>query len=411
MSAGAGPPARPTDDPLAPGPKTARRLAWLGGAALLGAALFAAFLFWHRHHVLGEEARRRRDEVDRGPRVFVTAARATPAARSLTLPGDVRGFLQSTLYAKIAGYVRTIRVDKGDRVRAGQVLAVLESPEVDQQVAAAEADLAVKRRTFERYRELVKKDFVSTQDFETTRGQYEVSQATLRQARAMRAYETVRAPFAGVVTARYVDPGALVPAATGSTQSALPVVELADLRRLRILVFVQQDAAPYVHAGDRVEIRVDQDPGVHISAPVSRCANALDPVTRAMLCEIWRENEHRLYPGMFVHVTFKLTVPPAPVIDSSALVLRHDQPAVAVVRDARVHFVRVRPGLDDGKTVQIVEGLRPGELVTLAPPAELADGAPVQAIQRQENEGPGKGEGGGRRPRGAAGEPSRPTRE
>jgi RND family efflux transporter MFP subunit len=398
---------------MAPRSNTARHLAWLGGAALLLGVLFAAFLFWHRHHALDQEARRRRDDVDRGPRVFVAAAQAAPAARTLTLPGDVRGFLQSTLYAKIAGYVRTIRVDKGDRVRAGQVIAVLESPEVDQQVLAAEADLAVKVRTFERYRELVKKDFVSTQDFETARGQWEVSRATLQQARAMRAYETVRAPFAGAVTARFVDPGALVPAATGSTQSALPIVELADLRRLRILVFVQQDAAPFVHAGDPVEIRVDQDPSVRIQAPVSRCANALDPVTRAMLCEIWRDDEHRLYPGMFVHVTFKLAAPAAPSVDSSALVVRNDAPAVGVVRDARIRFVRVRPGLDDGKTVQIVEGLRPGEIVALAPPAELADGAAVQAVEHpsQGKQGGQGSPGGGGPPPEPKSPPARPTRE
>ena len=264
------------------------------------------------------------------------------------------------------------------------MLGVLESPEIDQQVAAAKADLAVKRRTFERYRQLVKKDFVSTQDFETTRAQYEVSLATLRQTLALRAYGTLRAPYAGVITARYVDPGALVPAATGATQSALPFVDIADLRRLRILVFLQQDAAPFVHAGDRAQIAVDEQPDLRIEAPVSRCANALDPRTRAMLCEIWLDNEHRLYPGTFVHVTLHLVAPRSPMVDSSALILRGNKPAVAVVRDGRVHFVPVRPGLDDGKTVQILDGLKAGEQVALSPPSELAENDPVQAIQRDE---------------------------
>jgi RND family efflux transporter MFP subunit len=307
------------------------------------------------------------------------------------LPGNVRGFLQSTVYAKIAGYVKSIRVDKGDRVQEGQVLGVLESPEVDQQVAAAEADAAVKRRTFERYQQLVKKDFVSVQDFETVRAQYEVSLATLKQTKALLAYATLRAPFAGVVTARYVDQGALVPAATGSTESALPLVEIADLRRLRVLVFVQQDAAPFVHAGDPVQIRVDEQPNVCIDAPVSRCANALDPRTRAMLCEIWLDNDHRLYPGTFVQVTFHLAAPRTPVIDSGALVLRDHKPSVAVVRDGRVHFVPVRPGLDDGKTVQIVDGLAAGTRVVLAPPSELAENDVVQPVERQREAPPDGG--------------------
>jgi RND family efflux transporter MFP subunit len=378
-----GPESAARGEPPPGSPRTARRLAWGGAAALLLAIIFAALLFVRHHGRLEAEARRRRDDLARGPRVFVGEAHIATASRALTLPGDVRGFLQSTVYAKIAGYVKSMRVDKGDHVRAGQVLGVLESPEVDQQVAAAEADLLVKRRTFERYQRLVKKDFVSVQDFETVRAEYEVSQATLRQTLALREYETLRAPYAGVVTARYADPGTLVPAATGSTQSALPLVDVADLRRLRILAYVQQDAAPFVHAGDRVRIAVDQQPDLRIEAPVDRCAQALDPRTRTMLCEVWLENEHRLYPGTFVHVTFQLAAPRAPIIDSSALILREDKPAVAVVRDEHVHFIPVRPGLDDGKTVQILDGLHAGERVVLSPSSELAEGDAVQAIVQQ----------------------------
>jgi membrane fusion protein, multidrug efflux system len=376
----------------APSPHVTRRLAWASAVALLLAVALVATLFWRDHHRLATEADRRRQEVDRGPRVYVAEAQLEPVSRALTVPGDVRGFLQSTLYAKIAGYVKSVLVDKGDHVKAGQVLGILESPEVDQQVAAAEADLAVKRRTFLRYEQLAKKDYVSAQDFETARAQYEVSRATLKQTRALLAYATLRAPYSGVVTARYVDPGALVPAATAATQSAVPLVDIADLRRLRILVFLQQDAAPFVHAGDPVTITIDELPDVHIQAPVNRCASALDPRTRSMLCEVWLENDHRLYPGTFVHATFQLATPRSPVVDSSALVLRDAKPAAAVVRDGRVHFVPVRPGLDDGKTVQIVEGLQAGERVVLSPPSDLADGDAVQAVERKA--------GGGGAPRG-----------
>jgi RND family efflux transporter MFP subunit len=389
--------------------RAARRLAWSGALGLLLAMVVVAALFWRHHRSITAEAERRRHEVDRGPRVYVSEAHLAPAFRSVTLPGDVRGFLQATLYAKLAGYVKSISVDKGDHVRAGQVLGVLESPEVDQQVAAAEADLLLKRRTLDRYQQLVKKDFVSAQDYETARSQFEVSSASLEQVRALRRYGTLRAPFAGVVTARYVDPGALVPAATGSTESALPLVDIADLRRLRILVFLQQDAAPFVHAGDGVQIAVDQQPDLHIPAPVARCANALDPRTRAMLCEVWLDGEKRLYPGTFVRVTFRLTAPPSPLVDSASLILRDDKPAIAVVRDGRLHFLSVRPGLDDGKKVQIVSGLRVGERVVISPPSELVEGDAVQAVERQE--------GGASPPRGGSGrqaavrQPQGPARE
>jgi RND family efflux transporter MFP subunit len=359
---------------------------WIGIAffgAIILAGLLAALLFVRHHQRLAREAGARQKEVDRGPRVFVARVGLTASARDLTLPADVRGFFQSTVYAKVAGYVKSMDVDKGDQVRSGQLLGVLRSPEVDQQVAAAQADLVIKKRTLERYGLLVKKDFVSQQDFEITRSQYEVARATLAQARALQSYEILRAPFAGTITARYVDPGALVPAATGSTQSAAPLVDIADLHRLRILVFVQQDAAPFIHAGDSVRIAVDQQPDLVLDAPVSRCASALDPRSRTMLCEIWIDNDHRLYPGTFVHVTLHLRTPRLPVVPSAALLLHADKPAVAVVRDGRVRFVTVRPGVDDGKTAQIIEGLRGGEWVALALPAEVAEGAAIQTVERK----------------------------
>jgi RND family efflux transporter MFP subunit len=359
--------------------------------ALIVAALAAALLFWRHHHRLATEADRRSQEVDRGPKVFVTAVRNEPGARELTLPADVRGFSQATVYAKVAGYVRSIAVDKGDAVEKGQLLAVLESPEVDQQVAAAVADLAVKKRTYERYRHLVAKDFVSQQEFDTAQAQYEVAQANLKQARAMQEYETLRAPFAGTITARYVDPGALVPAATGSTQSALPLVDIADLDRLRILLFVQQDAAPFIHAGDVADISVDERPDLHIQAPITRVSQALDPRSRTMLCEIWLANEHRLYPGTFVHVTLRLKMPAYPMVPSAALVIHDNKPSLAVVRGDQVHFVPVKPGLDDGHNVQIKEGAKPGDRVALDLPAELADGARVQPEEKKD---PEKQEGG-----------------
>jgi membrane fusion protein (multidrug efflux system) len=369
-------------------PSSFRRLGIGIGIALFVAALAAGLLYWRHHHRIVAEGRSRQKEVDRGPRIFVAAVLLSPGARELTLPADVRGFFQSTVYAKTSGYVKSIAVDKGDVVHKGQLLGVLESPEVDQQVAGAEADLLIKRRTFERYQKLVSKDFVSAQDFETARAQFQVAQATLRQMHALQNYETLRAPFDGTVTARYADPGALVPAATGSTQSALPLVDVADLRRLRIIVFVQQDAAPYLHVGDAATIAVDQRPDLKISAQITRFAKALDPRSRMMLCEIWVDNEHHLYPGTFVHVTLHLAAPTLPVVPSSALMIRDGRPALAVIRDSRVRFVTIRPGLDDGRMAQILEGIKAGERVALNLPAELAEGALVRAEdQKSDKEG------------------------
>jgi RND family efflux transporter MFP subunit len=355
--------------------------------AVVIAALAVGALYLHHRHRLAAEAHRREREAKRGLKVLVAVARRRPGLREITLPADVRGFYQTTLYAKVAGYVRAILVDKGDSVKQGQLLATLTSPEIDQQVSGARADLMVKRRTFERYSALVRRDFVSRQDLDTARSQFEVAEAVLQQTRALQAYTTLRAPFSGTITTRYVDPGALVPAATGSTQASLPVVDLADLSRLRIVVYVQEDAAPFIDVGDHVTLTIDHRPDLHIDATVSRLSRALDPRTRTMLCEIWLPNRYQLYPGSFMHATIRLKGRAVPAVPSSALMVHDSRPSVALIgrQDARVHFVPVRVGVDDGKEVEILEGVHEGDQVALNLPAEVPGGAPVQtAVQKPE---------------------------
>jgi RND family efflux transporter MFP subunit len=366
---------------------TGVRSRWLGLAVLLAVVLAGAtvaLLLARQHRRLDAEAARRRRELARGPRVYVAPVRLQPGERELVVPADVRGFLQATIYAKVAGYVKSMAIDKGDSVRKDQVLGLLISPELDQQVAAAQADVIIRRRTYERYRQLVGRDFVSAQDFETVRSQYEVSVATLRQARALQKYKVLRAPFAGTVTGRYVDPGSLIPAATGSTASAQPLVDVADLRRLRITMFVQQDAAWFVEVGDAVTIRVDDRPDLKITAAISRVSKSLDPRSRAMWCEVWLDNHWGLYPGAFVHVTLRSKAPTLPVVPSTALVWHDEQINVAVIRGSRVHFIPVRTGIDNGRTVQVSGDVQPGEPVALNLPAEIAEGALVQPLEQPE---------------------------
>jgi RND family efflux transporter MFP subunit len=355
-----------------------RRIGLVLLVAIVVAAVAVIVLHFRDGRRLRQEAARRDQVVDKGPRVSVVPVRAGAGAREIQLPAEVRAFYQSTVYAKVAGYVKSMRVDKGDRVRRGQILAVLESPELDQQVAAAESDVIIKRRTYERYGRLVGKDYVSRQDFETVRAQYGVSLATLRQMRALQKYKVLSAPFDGTVTARYVDAGALIPAATGATASALPIVDVSDARKLRISLFVQQDAAPFIRVGDPAVIVQDQRPDVQIHGAVSRVSEALDVRTRSMLTEVWLDNRYGLYPGTFVHVTLRLHAPAPATVPSTALLLRNDRMVVAVVESSRVKFVPVQTGSDDGRTVQILSGVRPGEVVAVSLPTEVSDGARVQ---------------------------------
>jgi len=173
-----------------------------------------------------------------------------------------------------------------------------------------------------------------------------------------------------------------VPAATGSTQSALPVVDIADMDRLRIYVHLGQDIAPFVHEGDPVKITVDARPGEKLDAKVTRISRALEPRTRTMLSEIDVDNPgHRLYPGTFVHVALGVNAPPTPVVPAEALISQGAGLFVATVQDRRIHLVKVQTGIDDGKKVQILSGLKGDEVVALNLASSVSDGAPVQPVE------------------------------
>jgi RND family efflux transporter MFP subunit len=340
----------------------------------------------HRHRV-HREAEARNHQVDgynRGPKVLVASVVATPPLRDVTLPSDVRAYNQSTLYAKTAGYLSLIRVDKGDVVREGELLAFVASPETDRDVVNARADLANKRRFYERQRNLVGRRLISQQDFENALYAMEESRAVLDRELALQKYERITAPFSGTITGRYVDPGALIPAGTGSTSGAQPVVDIADLTHLRIAVFVGQDVAPFVNEETLASIRQDERPDLDIEARVTLTSGALDPRSRTMLCEIWLDNKYGLQPGTFVHVTLHVHVPPLPTIPSEGLFYRNSTLMAGVVRENKVTFVGVQTGVDDGKRVQIRQGLKAGETVALNVPADLSDGATVQPVAQQQ---------------------------
>jgi RND family efflux transporter MFP subunit len=173
-----------------------------------------------------------------------------------------------------------------------------------------------------------------------------------------------------------------VPAATGSTQSALPVVDIADMDQLRIYVYLGQDIAPFVREGDPAKISFDARPGETLHAKVTRISRALDPRTRTMLCEIDVDNPgHRLYPGIFVHVALTLEANPTPLVPAEALISLGTGLFVATVQDRKVHLVKVQTGIDDGRKVQILAGLRGDEWVALNLSSSVSDGAAVQPVE------------------------------
>lgn len=344
------------------------------GVILLLALAGVVLLSVRRSHRESRDAEHRDNVVSQGPKVAVVKVEATAGLRRVTLPADVRAFAQATLYAKTAGYLKTLKVDKGDKVRQGQILGVIESPETDDLVASARSDLLVKKRFATRARALKPSGVLSQQELDQAESNLEVAAAGLAHAKALQEYEILRAPFDGVVTSRFLDPGALV-------QSQVPVLEVSDSNRVRISVYVGQDVAAFLKVGDAVTLRQDEKPGEPIEAQVTRLSGALDPRTRTELCEVWLDNRaYHIYPGTYVHLTLKVQVPPLPTAPSEVLFMRGDRLLAAVVEGTKVHFVTVEPGLTDGKTVQFRSGLKPGDLVALNFPSELADGATIQPV-------------------------------
>ncbi|HTS80603.1 MAG TPA: efflux RND transporter periplasmic adaptor subunit [Myxococcaceae bacterium] len=349
---------------------------------VLVAVIGVLALAFSRRAAEANERQQRAVAQENGPVVRLAPVELSSAERTLAIPGEVRGWNQATLYAKVAGYVREVKVDKGTRIKKGDLLAQLESPETDQQVLGARADLQLKLVQAERARKLRPQGFIAQQDLDNAESALSVSRATLQQLLATQSYEQVRAPFDGVVTARYVDPGALVAAGTASNQAVQPLFDVADMRTVRVQVYVGQDDASDLRPGVPVSISLPDDPGHPIEAKVSRTAQGLDTRTRTMLVEVDVANEPaRLYPGSYVNVRLRFPGRRTPLIPGDALAWRGDVVYVARLDpDNRVKFVRIQPGEDNGRQIQVLSGLQGGEQVVLNPSAELSDGDRVQPL-------------------------------
>jgi membrane fusion protein, multidrug efflux system len=350
--------------------------------------LGVAFLVWRRSSSEAAETKSRNQALAKGNTVQVAQVAVSPSEQTLTLPAEVRGWAQVTLYAKVAGYVREIPVDKGTVVKKGDLLARLESPETDQAVLGARADLELKRQLLQRTTALRPDGVVSQQDLDNATAAVRVAEATLQQTLAQQSYEVIRAPFSGTVTARYVDVGALVPSGTGSTQSVQPVVDLADLDPVRVQVYVGQSDAARLALGDQVTVTSDSDPSHPITASISRMSMGLDARTRTMLCEAdVKNNPPVLFPGQFVKVTMKLRGAKTPLVPGEALTWRGDKLFVALVQNSKVELRQVLTGDDSGRVVQILTGLQGGETVILNPSPELSNGDTVQVAESKPDAG------------------------
>lgn len=372
-------------------------------AFLLGGIGIAGRL--RAHAALAEDAR-----ALARPRVRTIHAEHSSASSELVLPGEVRAFVDAPVYARTTGYVKRWFADLGTEVRAGQVLAELDTPEVDAQfhqaqadLASAEANLTLAETTLSRWAELLEIQTVSKQDYEDKAGDLRAKRAARDAARAnlarysqLQDFKRVVAPFHGVITARNVDIGDLVQAGTGAAGSgSRELFHIIDAARLRVFVDVPQSDSDDLRPGIEARLRLPEHPGRTWLGRVVRTAGAVTPSTRTVRLEVDIDNaDAAVLGGSYAEVAFAVPGRSVPRLPVNAILFGTNGPRVATVSGTgTTHLVKVALGRDFGTEVEIVEGLGGTESVIVNPPDGLQDGAEVQVLDQ--------GQSGQSRPRGA----------
>ena len=370
-----------------------RRLAW--GLAVFVAAFMAVIIYYGIHSRVSAESRlQARTEEAAIVTVTVTRPKVADQTQEIVLPGNAQAFIDSPIYARTNGYLKHWYVDIGTRVRKGELLAEIETPELDQQLrearaqlATAEANLNLSQITAERNENLLKTRSISTQERDNAVNSYAANKATVQSNQAnvarleqLQSYEKLRAPFDGVITARSTDVGALVDSGANAPKE---LFHIAAINKLRVYVSIPEIYSRVARSGTVADLTLDEYPEQTFHGTLVRNSNSIDYSSRTLLVEVDVNNPNReLMPGAYVQVHFKLPANVSSVvIPSSALLFRKEGLQVGVVRNGRVELVRVTPGHDYGGTIEILSGIQAADAVILNPADSLTSGTPVQIAQ------------------------------
>jgi RND family efflux transporter MFP subunit len=370
--------------------------------ALILCAAFAIFGILRRIHAATDL--KKYTDTDSAPTVSVQLPVLQQSANEIVLPGNMQAFTMAPIYARTTGYVKAWYHDIGSHVSKGELLAVIETPELDQQVVQAQADLAtaqsnaaIAKTTADRYKDLISQNAVSQEDTDTTNAQFVAAKtqvnsagANLRRLEAQQAFEQVVAPFDGVITMRNIDTGQFI-TATGSTITAgagtitgsKEIFDISAIRTLRVYVNVPQIYAPDAKNGVMATLTLPQYPGRKFTGKLVRSSDAVDPATRTLLAEVDVDNRAgELLPGSYTEVHLHTANPaPALIVPVNAVILEPDGLYVATV-DANniVHMVHVIAGRDMGSSMEIVNGLKPDQPIIANPSDSLTDGEKVRVV-------------------------------
>ncbi len=362
-----------------------------GGAILILGVVAISGIVLTQRRALARQAEARKKEADAGPIVQTLLVGSAVTTPEQVYQGEALPFLSTTLYARASGFLKDIRVDKGSRVRKGELLARIESREMDQDLEALKADAENKRTNANRATSLLGDRLISAREAEQAQADARVAEAKLASQGVSRAYQEIRAPFDGVVIQRFVDPGAMVQNASSST-NVQPVVTVAQLERLRVTFYLDQKLAKRVKVGDVVKVMPDGPLAEPQQGRVSRLAGALDPRTRTLTAEVDLDNSQGLFlPGGSVRVLIAQAAQDGFTLPLEAIAQRQGKPFAAVVDGTNhVHLHPLMLGEDNGQRVRVPKGLQAGERVVLNPPPGLAEGSLVRLAESGMGAGPAK---------------------
>ncbi len=326
------------------------------------------------------------------PTVAVVQPQAEPGNDELVLPGNMLAFIESPIFARTNGYLLRWYKDMGSKVQKGELLASIDTPEVDQELSQTRASreqikaaLELAKISADRWANLRKSDSVSQQEADQQMSGYQQALANLAAADAnvhrledLESFKSVYAPFSGVLTRRTVDPGALINSGAGATGKEL--FDIARVNPLRVYISVPQAYAPNIKAGMKAKVTLQEFPGQKFLGTVARTADAIDPATRTLNTEVDVPNKDgKLLPGSFVQVHFATgTSVPRITVPVNAMLFRAEGPQVAVVgKDGKVHLRPISIGRDFGATLEILGGLEVGDQIVINPSDSLEDGQQV----------------------------------
>ena len=385
-----------------------RTVATIAGAMVLAMAGLFILGFWPRHKRIEERESMARAVRDRPMVVQAVQPESTTRPIELALPADIRAYASTALYARTNGYLASWTVDINDRVKKGELMAVISAPDTDAQLEEAEADLNQQQVNYRlaaatdgRYQGLIPTQGVTQQQLdqfhsaaEQAKANVVSSSAVVDRLRTLVGFERITAPFDGVVTARNYDTGALISASNiGPGQELYDVAEDA---MLRVFVNVPQDYAPLIRYDQPVALLLDQNyPGHRFTGSVARSAGTLDPVTRTLRTELDFKNDdpgRQIFPGMYGKAVFSFNRDrPSLTVTTSALLFEANGKLVAVVgTDSKIHLHKIALGNDFGTKIEVLSGLKGDEWIVENPSEQLAEGVAVEAVRDgQESPKPG----------------------